>query len=76
VQAGLHHTLPYLRSGRLKLLLADLHDPGEREMVLHYPHRQYLAPRVRVVVDTLLAHVAKAADLHLRPEQLPDSFQA
>ncbi len=70
VQAALHHALPYLRSGRLKLVLADLHDAGSREVVLHYPHRQYLAPRVRVVVDALLAHLAAAADLHLRVDQL------
>ena len=69
-QTGLHHALPYLRSGRLKLLMTASHDPGEREFVLHYPHRQYLAPRVRVVVDTLLAHFAQAADLHLLPADL------
>jgi DNA-binding transcriptional LysR family regulator len=65
VQAGLQHALPYLRSGRLKLLLVDRHDPGQREFVLHYPHRRYLAPRVRVVVDALLAGLAGARDLHL-----------
>ncbi|MEK8029828.1 LysR substrate-binding domain-containing protein [Ideonella sp. DXS29W] len=65
VQAGLHHALPYLRSGRLKLLLTGLHDPGEREVVLHYPHRRYLAPRVRVVVDTLLEQLGPPGDLHL-----------
>jgi DNA-binding transcriptional LysR family regulator len=69
VQAGLHHALPYLRSGRLKLLLPTLHDPGRREVVLHYPHRLYLAPRVRVVVDALLAHFAGCADLHLSVAQ-------
>ena len=65
VQAGLHHALPYLRSGRLKLLMQPLHDPGTREVVLHYPHRQYLAPRVRVVVDALLAALAIEPDLQL-----------
>jgi hypothetical protein len=65
VQAGLHHALPHLRRGTLKLLLPELHDPGRREIVVHYPHRQYLAPRVRVVVDALLAHFGAAADLHL-----------
>lgn len=65
VQAALHHALPYLRSGRLKLLMPGLHEAGTREVVLHYPHRQYLAPRVRVVVDALLAHYRSAADLHL-----------
>jgi DNA-binding transcriptional LysR family regulator len=64
-QAGLHHALPYLRSGRLRLLMAGLHDPGPREVVLHYPHRQHLAPRVRVVVDALLTHFQGASDLHL-----------
>lgn len=74
-QVGLHHALPYLRSGRLKLVLTHLHDPGQREFVLHYPHRQYLAPRVRVVVDALLAHFAQAEDLHLLPAQL-SQFEA
>ena len=70
VQAGLHHALPYLRSGRLKLLLVDRHDPGEREVVLHYPHRRYLAPRVRVVVDALLQDLAQPGDLHLSAREL------
>lgn len=64
VQTGLHHALPYLRSGRLKIVLHGQHDPGDREFVLHYPHRQFLAPRVRVVVDALMAHFAAASDLH------------
>lgn len=68
-QAGLHHVLPYLQAGRLQILLPEQHWPGTREIILHYPHRQYLAPRVRVTVDHLLAHFAATADLHLRPEQ-------
>ena len=36
VQAGLHHALPYLRRGRLKWVLPGLHDPGMRELELHY----------------------------------------
>ena len=69
-QTGLHHALPYLRSGRLKLLLLGQHDAGRREFVLHYPHRQFLAPRVRVVVDALMAHFAGSADLHLTTADL------
>jgi DNA-binding transcriptional LysR family regulator len=76
VQAGLYHALPYLRSGRLKLLLVESHDPGTAEFVLHYPHRQYLAPRVRVVVDGLLAHFRDSPDLHVQPSDLPDEFRA
>lgn len=75
-QAGLYHALPYLRSGRLKLVLADRHDAGAREFVLHYPHRRYLAPRVRVVVDALLEHFAAADDLHLKVADLPAAFYA
>jgi DNA-binding transcriptional LysR family regulator len=75
-QCGLLHALPYLRSGRLKLLLVGCHDPGTREFVLLYPHRNYLAPRVRVVVDGLLEHFRGAADLHLLPAELPASFRA
>jgi DNA-binding transcriptional LysR family regulator len=74
VQAGLHHAMPYLRSGRLKLVMPELHDPGEREIVLHYPHRQYLAPRVRVVVEALLAHLAQASDLHMTPQRVRDEL--
>jgi DNA-binding transcriptional LysR family regulator len=75
-QAGLYIALPYLRSGRLKLVLGESHDASEREFVLHYPHRQYLAPRVRVVVDALLAHFKAASDLHLKPTDLPADFHA
>lgn len=70
VQAGLHHALPHLRAGTLKLLLPGVHDAGQREVVVHYPHRQYLAPRVRVVVDALLAHFAAEPDLHLSVAQV------
>lgn len=75
-QAGLYHALPYLRSGRLRLVLAESHDAGAREFALHYPHRRYLAPRVRVVVDALLAHFGAAGDLHLTPADLPATFRA
>jgi DNA-binding transcriptional LysR family regulator len=75
-QAGLQHALPHLREGRLRLLLADVHDAGDRETVLHYPHRQFLSTRVRVVVDALLQHLAQQADLHLRPGDLPPAWRA
>lgn len=47
------------------VLLQGLHDFGARAVVLHYPHCLYLAPRVRVAVDALLAQFAASADLHL-----------
>lgn len=76
VQTGLHHVVPYLRSGRLKLLLQAHHDPGDRETVLHYPHRQFLSARVRVVVQALLAHFQAQPDLHLDPRALPAEWSA
>ena len=65
-----------LRSGELKLLLGAEHDAGEREIVLHYPHRQFLSARVRTVVDALLAHLAAAEPLHFRPEDAPAAWHA
>jgi DNA-binding transcriptional LysR family regulator len=67
VQIALHHAAHAVAAGRLTRVLAGLHDPDEREVVLHYPHRQFLSPRVRVVVDALLAHLAGVEALHLRP---------
>ena len=75
-QCGLYHALPHLRAGELKLVLADMHEPGAREFLLVYPHRQFLAPRVRVVVEALLAHFRDAAGLHVLPSDLPDSMRA
>lgn len=75
-QAGLYGILPWLRSGQLKLVLSDVHDPGAREFHLHYPDRRFMAPRVRVVVDALLTFFQSTPDLHLRRDDLPPSFKA
>lgn len=75
-QVGLHHAMPFLRSGRLKAVLTEWHDAGDREIVLHYPHRQYLAPRVRVTVDALLEGLTRNEDLHASRDALPDSCTA
>lgn len=75
-QCGLYQALPHLQAGRLKAVLADTHDAGTREFVLVYPHRQFLAPRVRVVVDALLAHFRETAALHMQPSELPASMRA
>ena len=68
VQVAMHHAAADLAAGRLQRVLAELHDPDEREIVLHYPHRQFLSPRVRVVVDALLTHLAAAPALHVKPD--------
>ncbi len=60
---ALHHALPYLRSGQLKVLLHPAFQPAVREVSLQYPHRANLAPRVRAVVDHLLAAFEANTDL-------------
>jgi DNA-binding transcriptional LysR family regulator len=75
-QCGLYHALPHLRSGQLRLVLADSHEAGAREFLLVYPHRQFLAPRVRVVVEALLAHFRECDGLHVQPSELPASMRA
>ena len=75
-QCGLYQALPELQAGRLKLVLADTHEAGAREFVLVYPHRQFLAPRVRVIAEGLLAHFRGTAALHLQPSDLPASLRA
>ncbi len=64
-QVGVHHAWSYLQSGQLKALLVGQHDPGHYEMVLQYPHRALMAPRVRVTVDYLLAVFAEDEALHV-----------
>lgn len=75
-QCALYQALPHLQAGRLKAVLADTHDAGTREFVLVYPHRQFLAPRVRVVVDALLAHFRATSALHVQPAELPAALRA
>jgi DNA-binding transcriptional LysR family regulator len=65
---GLHHGLPYLRSGQLKVLLHKSFKSPAREVALQYPHRDHVAPRVRAVVEHLLAAFAANADLRCRAE--------
>ncbi len=50
----LHFAWPYLQSGRLKLVLPKFLDPGERQLVIHYAHRSYVSPRIRVFVEFML----------------------
>jgi DNA-binding transcriptional LysR family regulator len=70
IQVALHHAAADMAAGRLQRVLSDQHEPDEREIVLHYPHRQFLSPRVRVVVDALLAHLAAVPALHFEPDAI------
>lgn len=47
------------------LLVPHFHDPGASGAVPHDPHRPYLAPQVRVVVDALLADFKTQREVQL-----------
>lgn len=64
-QVGVHHAYKYLEQGTLKVLLLGEHDPGNYEMVIQYPHRSLIAPRVKVTVDYLLKHFENDVSLHI-----------
>ncbi len=45
--------------------MLGIHEPGAYEMVLQYPHRALMAPRVKACIDYLLAAFAADAALHV-----------
>lgn len=69
-QVGIHHVWEDLRKGRLKVLFVGQHHNGGRELVLQYPHRALIAPRVRVTVEFLLERFSKIEALHASPRDL------
>jgi DNA-binding transcriptional LysR family regulator len=64
-QVGVHHAWPHLQDGALKVVLGDCHHPGTYEMVLQYPHRALLAPRVRATIEYLLDAFVHDEALHV-----------
>lgn len=71
-QVAVHLALHHLKSGRLKVILHREHHPGSYEMVIQYPHRALMAPRVRVVVDYLLEAFAANSVLHVPLDTLDE----
>lgn len=69
-EVGVHLAWPHLVSGALKVVLHRAHDPGSYEMVIQYPHRALVAPRVRATVDYLLESFANTPELHLALSRL------
>ncbi len=53
-RVSLHFAWPHLQAGRLKIVLNSYNDPGTREMVIHYPHREHVAPRIKAFVGYAL----------------------
>lgn len=64
-QVGIHHAWRHLVSGALKVVLKRFHHPGSYEMVMQYPHRALMAPRVRATIDHLLDAFARDETLHV-----------
>lgn len=60
---GSYHAYQALKSGKLLEILPRQRVATGISMSMFYPHRTGLAPRVRVIVDYLLAHFAKLPDL-------------
>lgn len=74
-QVGVHHAIPHLRRGALKVVLLGQHDPGSYEMVIQYPHRALIAPRVQATVEHLLAAFKQDETLSVPLEAL-SAFRA
>ncbi|TGN40772.1 LysR family transcriptional regulator [Klebsiella oxytoca] len=69
-QVGVHHALESLRAGELKVVLFGQHDPGNYELVIQYPHRALIAPRVRATVEYLLAAFKQDESIHYSLDEL------
>ncbi len=67
-RVSLHFAWPHLVAGRLKIVLHDSNSPGKREMVLQYPHRENIAPRVKAFVDFALEALSNEPSLAATPK--------
>ncbi len=64
-EVGVHLAWPYLLTGELKIVLLGEHRAGTYELAMQYPHRVLVAPRVRIVLEYLLAVFAEDRALHV-----------
>lgn len=69
-EVGVYLVWEHLQSGALKLVLHDSHDPGQFQLMLQYPHRAFMAPRVRATADFLLEALRQHEGLHLDSAKL------
>ncbi|MGL5003100.1 MAG: LysR substrate-binding domain-containing protein, partial [Casimicrobium sp.] len=58
-RVSLHFAWPHLVAKRLKVVLNEFNVPGKREMVIQYPHRENVAPRVKAFVTFAIEALAK-----------------
>jgi DNA-binding transcriptional LysR family regulator len=64
-QVAVHLAWDHLLSGSLKVLFHKYHQPGTYEMVMQYPHRVLMAPRVQVTLKHLLEAFPADKKLHV-----------
>ncbi len=69
-RVSLHFAWPHLQAGRLKAVLNAYNDPGTREMVIHYPHREHVAPRIKAFIDHTLELLQNDPTLQATPQSL------
>ena len=69
-QVGISLVHQLLAEGKLNTVLWGQYDTGDYEMVIQYPHRSFIAPRIKMTVDYLLAYFEQDAALHVPSEQL------
>jgi DNA-binding transcriptional LysR family regulator len=73
-RVSLHFAWHHLVAGRLRVVLNSFNDPGTREMVIHYPHREHVAPRSKAFVDYMLKQLQKNTSLMAGPKDLAPFF--
>ncbi len=56
---ALHFAWEPLRVGQLEVVLHRQTEPGSQELVIHYPHRIHVAPRVKAVIKPLLPRLTQ-----------------
>ncbi len=66
---SLHYAWSHLVAGRLKVVLLPFIEPGNREVVLHYPHREHVAPRVTAFADFVVAALKNEPSLQATTKQ-------
>jgi DNA-binding transcriptional LysR family regulator len=69
-RVSLHFAWPHLQAGRLKAVLNAYNDPGTREMVIHYPHREHVAPRIKAFIEHALEMLQNDPTLQASPQSL------
>lgn len=69
-ESAVYLSWKYLKSGDLKLVLFDQHDPGDFQMMVQYPHRSLIAPRVKACADFIHLELKDKEELNIQPQQM------